>query len=113
MEKLFRRIVLLVLCSILWGCEDKIDKYYERPDWLRGNAYEIMQERGNFSLFLDAVDRAGYKTVLNGRELCTVMAPNDEAFQQVSGSAWLFGCGRYPGRFVEIAGDLSYYEAIL
>lgn len=82
MEKLFRRIVLLVLCSILWGCEDKIDKYYERPDWLRGNAYEIMQERGNFSLFLDAVDRAGYKTVLNGRELCTVMAPNDEAFQR-------------------------------
>lgn len=82
MEKLFSKIVLLVLCSILWGCEDKIDKYYERPDWLRGNAYEIMQERGNFSLFLEAVDRAGYKTVLNGRELCTVMAPNDEAFQR-------------------------------
>ena len=83
MEKLFRRLlVLFVLCSALWGCEDKIDKYYERPDWLRGNAYELMQERGNFSMFLEAVDRAGYKTVLNGRELCTVMAPNDEAFQR-------------------------------
>lgn len=82
MKKLFRIQVLIVLFSALWGCEDKMEKYYERPDWLRGNAYEIMQERGNFSMFLSAIDRIGYKTVLNGRELCTVMAPDDAAFQK-------------------------------
>lgn len=56
MKKLFRIQVLIVLFSALWGCEDKMEKYYERPDWLRGNAYEIMQERGNFSMFLSAID---------------------------------------------------------
>lgn len=82
MKRLFRNSIVLLLFSTLWACEKKMDKYYERPDWLRGSAYEVMEDRGNFDLFLRAIDRAGYKTIVNGRELCTVMAPNDEAFQK-------------------------------
>ncbi|MDE6450885.1 MAG: fasciclin domain-containing protein, partial [Odoribacter sp.] len=56
--------------------------YYDRPDWLRGNAWEYLEKQGNFSLFLQAIERADYKDMLNGRSLCTVMAPTDEAFRK-------------------------------
>lgn len=82
MKKLFRIQLIFLLLITFWGCEKEMDKYYERPDWLRGSAYEVMKERGNFNLFLRAIDRAGYKSVVNGRELCTMMAPTDEAFQK-------------------------------
>lgn len=42
----------------LVSCQREIDKYYEIPDWLKGNAYEVMEDRGNFSIFMKAVDRS-------------------------------------------------------
>ena len=36
----------------LVSCQREIDKYYEIPDWLKGNAYEVMEDRGNFSIFM-------------------------------------------------------------
>lgn len=85
MRKLIRIQVVFLFLLTLCSCEKEIDKYYERPDWLRGNAWEYLEEQGNFSLFLQAVERAGYKGMLNGRSLCTVMAPTDEAFQKYLG----------------------------
>lgn len=73
---------LMVFLSVFWitGCNNEMDKFYERPDFLQGNAYEVLQKRGNYSLFLKAVEQAGYLEMLQGHGLCTVFAPNDEAF---------------------------------
>lgn len=72
-------LLTLLTCT---ACEKEIDKYYDRPDYLKGNAYEFMVGRGNFKYFLQAAELVGYTNILNGRGLCTVMAPTDEAFEQ-------------------------------
>lgn len=72
-------LLTLLTCT---ACEKEIDKYYDRPDFLKGNAYEFMVSRGNFKHFLQAAELVGYDNILNGRGLCTVMAPTDEAFEQ-------------------------------
>lgn len=68
----------LCFCS----CEDKLteDPHYERPGWLVGSAYELLQSEGNYSSFLKAIDLTGYKAIVNGQSLLTVMAPDDDAF---------------------------------
>lgn len=74
-------VLVLVFICILCSCKDEMDKYYERPRYLRGNAYEFMQSAGNFTCFLKAADLTGWSRTLNGYGLCTVMAPDDEAFK--------------------------------
>lgn len=64
----------------LVSCQREIDKYYEIPDWLKGNAYEVMEDRGNFSIFMKAVDRSSYASLVKGKGIVTVMAPTDDAF---------------------------------
>ncbi|MFC3197846.1 fasciclin domain-containing protein [Parapedobacter deserti] len=80
------------ICRFLWACflplffwqcqKQPWEEHYERPDWLRGNAWEVLEERGNFGMFLEAAERAGFKDVLTGKVIATVMAPDDAAMQQ-------------------------------
>lgn len=85
MRMLTQKIWIMLLALITFtACEKEIDKYYERPKFLKGNAYEFMQDRGNFKLFIQAAELSGYLDILKGRGLCTVMAPNDDAFK-----AWM------------------------
>lgn len=67
--------------ALLSSCQDKMKDYYEEPDWIKGSIYEILEERGEYTLFLSAVDRCDYKSLLNGRAILTVMAPNDDAMR--------------------------------
>lgn len=69
-----------LFCLSLVSCQREIDKYYETPDWLKGNAYEVMADQGNFSLFMKAVERSSYADLVKGKGIVTVMAPTDEAF---------------------------------
>jgi hypothetical protein len=55
--------------------------YYEEPSWLKGSVYEILQDRGNYSIFLQGVEIADYKALLEGRSIVTVMAPDDDAMR--------------------------------
>ncbi|WP_257669692.1 fasciclin domain-containing protein [Parapedobacter tibetensis] len=80
------------IISLIWAClifsvfcqcqKQPWEEHYERPEWLRGNAWEVLEARGNFEIFLEAAERAGYKNVLTGKVIATVMAPNDQAMQQ-------------------------------
>ncbi len=70
-----------VICLSLFSCQREIDKYYETPDWLKGNAYQVMKDQGNFSMFMKAVDKSSFATLVNGKGIVTVMAPTDDAFQ--------------------------------
>lgn len=80
-------IVCMALISFM-GCRGDIDAYDEAPDWLRGNAYQYMKSEGNFTLFLEAIDLTGYESMVNGKGLCTVFAPDDDAFR-----AWMSANG--------------------
>jgi len=76
-------------CNFLWifililfaGCETEMDKYFKVPDWLKGSAYEVLEQEGNFTLFLSAVDKSDFTELVKGKGIITVMAPTDEAFR--------------------------------
>lgn len=72
--------ILFLFLTFLWGCKDEMDKHYERPDWLKGSVYTVLQERGNYTEFLRAAEKAGYMDMLTGKVLCTVFAPSDDRF---------------------------------
>lgn len=83
MKKGISGLLITILSIFLFGgCEKEMDKYYERPDWLSGSAYEVLQKKGNYSLFLQGIEKAGYKEMLAGHGLCTVFAPDDDAFRK-------------------------------
>jgi len=71
-------VVMLVL--VLFSCENEMDKHYAAPDWLKGSAWEVLESRGNYSIFLEGAELGGFKPILEGKSLVTVMAPDDEAF---------------------------------
>ena len=60
-----------------------MDEHYEVPGWVKGSAWELLSDEsmdGQFSMFLEAAERAGYYEIMNGRGLMTVMAPDNNAF---------------------------------
>ncbi len=77
----FRFYLGILLLFLFYSCEKEVDKYYERPDWLRGNAWALLEERGNYSSFLDASKKAGLEDLVNGKGLCTVFAFDDATFK--------------------------------
>lgn len=81
MEKRKLFILMLALSAFfITACNKEMDKFYERPDYLQGSAYQVLEQKGKYSLFLEGVERTGYKEMLQGHGLCTVFAPDDEAF---------------------------------
>lgn len=66
----------------LTSCADDItnDEHYKTPDWLKGNAYEVLQKEGNYVTFLKGIELTGYQSIVNGKSILTVMAPDDAAF---------------------------------
>ncbi len=84
----FTRVLPLAFLVFLSSCQKEMEAYYEIPGWLKGNAYQLLESEGNFALFLEAVERAGYRDIISGKGIITVMAPTDEAF-----TAWLSAKG--------------------
>jgi len=85
MQKLSRKVLnsLAILAFLLVAsCQSEIDKYYELPEWLKGNAYELLESKGNFKQFLEAVELSGFKDMISGKGIITVMAPTDDAFKE-------------------------------
>ena len=48
-------------------------------------AYQQLQKDGSYTIFLQGVDLAGFTDIVDGKNLMTVMAPDDEAFQVLEG----------------------------
>lgn len=70
---------MLLLTSLTMSSCSDLDEYFETPDWISGSIYEELQNDGNYSIFLQGVDKAGYTTIMNGKSILTVMVPDDEA----------------------------------
>ena len=85
MKQLCSKNVLWLICLTLLGlssCRDYMAEYYERPDWIKGNCYEVLEKDGHYSTFLKGIELAGFRDMVDGKSILTVMAPNDEAFAQ-------------------------------
>jgi uncharacterized surface protein with fasciclin (FAS1) repeats len=79
--KCYSWVLLVILITITTSCDNE-NELYERPSYLKGNAWEVLTDRGDFTIFLAAVEKAGYKDLLNGKGILTVMAPNDNAMKE-------------------------------
>lgn len=72
---------LLFSLVVLISCDDKMEEHYEVPDWLKGSAWDVLESADeNYSIFLEGVELAGFKPIVQGKNIMTVMAPDDEAF---------------------------------
>ncbi|MDR1342486.1 MAG: fasciclin domain-containing protein [Prevotellaceae bacterium] len=80
MKFVLNRVYLTLFVLLLAQCQRERDKYYEDPGWSGKPAYEVLQDKGRFGLYLQCVDKTMYATLLKGNGLWTVFAPNDEAF---------------------------------
>lgn len=83
MKKPSSQIVLMLLLFFsVWinGCNSEKEEYYAKPDWLEPSIYQQLSDRGNFTLYLACVDKAGYKDQLSKSGFYTVFVPTDEAF---------------------------------
>ena len=79
---LLTKFCVLLASAAFMSCHDIADDdHYKAPDWLKGNAWEVLESEGNYTTFLKAVELTGYKPIVNGQSVLTVMAPNDEAWQ--------------------------------
>lgn len=76
-------LLLLVISALtLVQCRKKaLDEYYGRPEDLEPGIYTVLQEKGKFKTYLEAVDKAGYKQTLSGAGYWTAFVPHDSAFQ--------------------------------
>ena len=72
---------LLFSSLMLSSCQD-IEEYYETPNWIGGSIYQSLEDDGGYSLFLKGIELSGYKPIVDGKSILTVMAPNDDAMRQ-------------------------------
>lgn len=79
--KILGKVLFLLLLVAMSSCSNN-DEYYERPSWLEPPIYEALQKEGHFTLYLQAVDKTLYQSVLKGSGNYTVFAPNDDAFRK-------------------------------
>lgn len=85
-KSLFPRVGTRVLLTLgvlggLTACQDELSEldHYKSPDFLAGNALEVLQKDGNYTTFLRGIDLVGYHDIVN-TQLLTVLAPTNEAF---------------------------------
>jgi uncharacterized surface protein with fasciclin (FAS1) repeats len=81
------------LCNIIWplilvsiliftSCEKKFDEYYKVPEDLIGTILQVLDEDGNYTQFIKAVELVEYDDVLGKTGNFTVFAPDDNAFAE-------------------------------
>jgi len=52
MRKLaIKRIWLVVLPFLFFSCKDRFDEHFEVPEWLKGSAWEVLENDGNYTIF--------------------------------------------------------------
>src|SRR4030043_1915648 len=74
-------LLLLTLIFIFSSCEKKFDEYYKVPEDLIGTILEVLEEDGNYTQFIKAVELVEFDDVLGKTGNFTVFAPDDQAFQ--------------------------------
>lgn len=83
LRKIFAFCCLMMAASFVVSCQESIDDndHYKVPDWLKGNAWQVLEKEGSYSMFLKGIELTGYRPIVDGKSILTVMAPDDEAFR--------------------------------
>lgn len=78
--KVFRLWSLMLSATMLFlvACESMDEK--DGGKYSLGSTFRILESRGNFTSFIKALDRSGYRRLVDGGGLVTVFAPDDAAF---------------------------------
>src|SRR3989304_3589152 len=84
MENKILRIVLIFLSLItVISCQDLFeDKHHDRfedPPWLEGSILETLEKDGNYTIFLDLMEKADYTEAIE-KGLFTVFVANDSSY---------------------------------
>jgi uncharacterized surface protein with fasciclin (FAS1) repeats len=75
-----KTVILLVSIALsFFGCSKNMDRY-EDPPWLEGTNIENLEKDGNYSIFLQLMKKAGYRSTVE-KQLTTLFVPNDSAFE--------------------------------
>lgn len=74
--------LLLAIFFVFSSCEKKFDEYYKVPEDLIGTILQVLDEDGNYTQFIKAVDLVDYDDVLGRTGNFTVFAPDDDAFAE-------------------------------
>nr|HPR33834.1 fasciclin domain-containing protein [Prolixibacteraceae bacterium] len=75
-----RKILVFFLLFLFFSCVDNKGRF-EDPSWLGGSSIETLEDNGNYTIFLELMDKAGYTEPIT-KQLFTLFVPNDEAFQK-------------------------------
>lgn len=59
--------------------KDKHQEVYDDPPWLGGSIIETLEERGNYTIFLDLMEKVGYREPME-KGLFTVFVANDSSY---------------------------------
>lgn len=73
-------LIFLIILGLL-GCKDEFKRYYEKGINQK-LIIQVLEEEGDYTLFLDALDLLGYKEILSSSGLFTVLAVNDTDFRK-------------------------------
>lgn len=82
--KLRIAFLLLSFCLILFSsCGDEWeDRIPQQSNVKKGFVYDILKNRGNFTIYLQAAERIGYNDLLQGKGLSTFFVPTDNTFKR-------------------------------
>jgi uncharacterized surface protein with fasciclin (FAS1) repeats len=79
--KLHNSAAILIASAMLAlsGCSKNMDRY-EDPPWLEGTNIESLEKDGNYSIFLQLMEKAKYRNTVE-KQLTTLFVPSNEAFE--------------------------------
>lgn len=84
MNQLSKILMCAAALLLFFGC-DSNDRF---SGYSKGSAYKILEERGNYTLFLDAIGRSGYQRLVDGGGLITIFVPDDAAMKDYLSSTY-------------------------
>ncbi len=73
---------ILIILIILSSCTKEFEEYYKVPEGLIGTVLDVLEEEGNYTQFIKAVEMVDYADVLGETGNFTVFAPDDAAFSE-------------------------------
>ena len=89
---LFRRLVLIAAVFAIFSSCGKVGEEVFGDWWpydregatktQKGSSWQILEERGDFSLFLQALELTDYRKLVEGAGLVTIFAPTNAAFKE-------------------------------
>jgi uncharacterized surface protein with fasciclin (FAS1) repeats len=74
-------LISVILAVALFGCRPD-EEYFAKPETLSGPIYQQLESMGNFTHYLQCLDRTPYGDILSKSGSWTVFAPNDDGFAQ-------------------------------